>query len=421
MGKTMAEQIFSWKNGRYARAGDIVIADVDLVMFHDGNRPLPLDLLAEMGVDRVHDPGRYVLVLDHYPSPNETVAEVHKQMRQFAREQGCLLYEVGAGISHQLLMENGHVLPGSLIIGADSHTCTYGALGAFGTGVGSSDVAAALATGKLWFRVPETLRFHCRGELPPGVFARDLILYIIGRMGIGGAAYMAVEFGGEAISRMGMDGRFTIANMAVEMGAKAGLIATDATTEAYVGQRARQSWLPVVPDPDACYAEVIDLDVSRLKPLVALPHQVDQVQPVSELTSVNVQQVVIGTCTAARVDDLAIAARILAGRRVSPEVRCYVIPSSRQVLRDATSQGIIQTLLDAGVILGVPGCSGCVGGAHFAVPAAGENVVTTANRNFLGRLGNSKASLYLASPATAAASSLTGYLTDPRPYLEGKS
>jgi 3-isopropylmalate/(R)-2-methylmalate dehydratase large subunit len=412
--QTIAEKILSAKSAVDARAGDIVLADVDLAYSHDGNRPLAMDLLEEMGVRQVWDRDRYILVLDHYPSPNAAVASTHTRLRAFARDQGVLLYDVGDGISHVVLPEKGHIVPGDLVIGSDSHTCTSGALGAFATGVGSTDMAAVMATGKIWLRVPETILVRCSGAFPPGVWAKDLALEIARQLGADGATYQAIEYEGDTISNLSIDGRLTVCNMAIEVGAKAGLIATDAVTDNWLQQRTSRRYSRVQADPGASYVRVIDIDVATLTPKVALPHNVDNVVDASTLHDVPVHQVVIGTCNAARIEDLAEAARILRGRKVARGVKLVVTPPSRTTLLNALEQGIISTLVEAGAVLGTPGCSGCVGGCNFAIPDAGQNVLTTANRNFKGRLGNPDSFLYLASAATAAHSALTGRITDPR-------
>jgi 3-isopropylmalate/(R)-2-methylmalate dehydratase large subunit len=412
--RTIAEKILAAKSGGDVRAGDIVLAAVDLAYSHDGNRPLAMDLLLEMGATRVWDRDRYILVLDHYPSPNEAVASSHTRLREFAREQGVRLYDVGDGISHVVLPEQGHIVPGDLVIGSDSHTCTSGALGAFASGVGSTDMAAVMATGKIWLRVPETILVRCSGAFPPGVWAKDLALEIARLLGADGATYQAIEYAGDTIDNLGMDARLTLCNMAIEVGAKAGLMATDAVTADWLRPRTARSWSPVQADPGANYVRVLDIDVAALAPKVALPHNVDHVVDASTLGDVPVHQVVIGTCNAARIEDLAEAARILKGRKVAPGVKLVVTPPSRATLLDAMQQGILSTLVEAGAVLGTPGCSGCVGGCNFAIPDAGQNVLTTANRNFKGRLGNARSFLYLASAATAAHSALTGRISDPR-------
>jgi len=417
-GKTMSEKILSAKSGRDARAGDIVVADLDLTYSHDGNRPLAMELLSSMGTNRVWDPSKYILFLDHHPSPNAVSAAAHTRLRQFAIEQGCQLYEMGDGISHVVLPERGHIAPGDLVIGSDSHSCTGGALAAFTTGVGSTDMAAAIATGKLWLLVPETIRVDCDGSLPPGVGAKDLALAIAGEVGADGANYMAIEFGGTTVDRLTMDGRFTLTNLAIEMGAKAGLIGTDAVTEAWLAPRLPRPWTHLRSDDDATFARAVHIDASGLTPQIAMPHAVDKVVPIAEVLDTRIHQVVIGTCNAARESDLAEAARILRGKHIAPGVRLIVTPSSRDTMVASMKSGVLATLVEAGAVIATPGCSGCAGGCHFAVPDSGENVLSTANRNFKGRLGNPDSFIWLASPATAAASALTGRITDPRAYME---
>jgi 3-isopropylmalate/(R)-2-methylmalate dehydratase large subunit len=412
--QTISEKILSaTSGGAPVRAGDIVLASVDLAYSHDGNRPLAVDQLAEMGAARVWDRERYLLVLDHYPSPTQAVASTHTKLRTFAREQGVRLYDVGDGISHVVIPEKGHIAPGDLVIGSDSHTCTSGALGAFATGVGSTDMAAVMATGKIWLRVPETILVRCSGAFRRGVGAKDLALEIARVLGADGATYQSIEYAGETIDHLGIEGRFTITNMAIEVGAKAGLIATDVITRAWLEPRVGPRYRDIRADEGASYVRTVDIDVATLRSKVARPHNVDNVVDAATLGDVPVHQVVIGTCNAARIGDLAEAARILRGRKVAPGVKLVVTPPSRDVLTDAMAQGVLSTLVEAGAVLGVPGCSGCVGGCNFAIPDAGQNVLTTANRNFKGRLGNPDAFLYLASPATAARSALAGRIVDP--------
>jgi 3-isopropylmalate/(R)-2-methylmalate dehydratase large subunit len=416
-GKTISEKILTLKSGQDIHAGDYVVAEVDFAYSHDANRPLPMTLLEDMGVDRTWNPDNYVLLLDHYPSPTKASATSHQMLRKFAVEQKLKLYDVGEGISHVVIAECGHVAPGDLVIASDSHTCTLGALGAFSTGVGSTDLAAVLATGKTWLKVPETIRIDCHGTFQQGVSAKDLALHLTGQLGADGANYMAVEYAGEAINSLGMHGRFTLANMAIEMGAKAGLFASDDKTDRWLKSRLDRSYEPVLPDKDATYARVVPADISALPPLVALPHSPCQVKEASKLSDVPIHQVVVGTCTAGRLDDLEVVVRILRGRKIAQGVRLYVTPPSRETLATAMENGFIPELVAAGANIGTPGCSGCVGGCHYAIPADGENVITTANRNFKGRLGNPEAFMYLSSPATAAASALTGVITDPREFL----
>ncbi|MDD3654421.1 MAG: 3-isopropylmalate dehydratase large subunit [Desulfotomaculaceae bacterium] len=418
MGQTIIEKILTKHCGHEARANEIVVAQVDYVMGQDGTSPLAINAFHEMDGQSIFDSSKVAFVIDHSaPSPNEGVSALHKLMREFSQEKGFHLYDIGEGVCHQLIPESGEVGPGSLVIGADSHTCTYGALNAFSTGVGSTDLAGGLISGKMWFKVPETIKFVCDGTLPPGVFSKDLILYLIGDVTADGATYMAAEYTGEAITAMSQEARFTIANMAVEMGAKAGLMDADEKTFDWLCRFTDRKFTPVTADADAVYAQVREYDVSKLEPQVAKPHQVDNVAPLSEIAGKPVQQAVLGTCTNGRLEDLRIAAGILNGRKIHPGVRFIVAPASRQVLLDAMAEGIIQTLVEAGAALVTAGCGPCVG-THNGIPSDGETVISTANRNFKGRMGNSKAEIYLASPATVAASALTGEFTDPREFIK---
>jgi 3-isopropylmalate/(R)-2-methylmalate dehydratase large subunit len=414
LGKTIAEKILSRKSGQDARANDLVVAELDFRMGQDGTSPLAIQAFEEMGGERVCNPQRAALVIDHSsPSPLEGVSALHHLMRTFARDQQMIMYDIGEGVCHQLVPEKGHVGPGSLVIGADSHTCTYGALNAFATGVGSTDLAAALISGKMWFRVPESIRFDCQGRLPDGVYAKDLILYLIGQVTADGATYMAAEYTGEAIAALSVDARFTIANMAIEMGAKAGLMEADDKTWAWVRAHGNESFGAVSSDPDAVYARVLSYDLSGLEPQVARPHRVDNVAPVSEVAGTAIQQAVLGTCTNGRLEDLRIAADILRGHQVHSDVRLIVAPASRRIFLEAMDEGIIQDLVRSGAAMVTPGCGPCVG-THNGIPSDGENVISTANRNFKGRMANNKAFIYLASPATVAASALAGVIADPR-------
>jgi len=418
-GRTIAEKIFSAHSGTDAHAGDIVVADVDFVMGQDGTSPLAIKALERMGVERVFDPAKVALVMDHSsPSPIEGVSALHTQMREFGKRTGAKIYDVGCGVCHQLIPEAGHVVPGDLMVGCDSHTCTYGALNVFSTGVGSTDGAAAMAAGKLWFKVPETMRFTLNGSLPAGVFSKDVILHLAGMIGADGATYMAIEFDGPVIGALSVDARMTISNMAIEVGAKAGLMRADAKTLAWYEGRGTRTPAPVDPDADAVYAVTHTLDLSDLTPQVAKPHAVDNVSPIAEVEGTPIQQGFVGTCTNGRLEDLGIAAGILKGRKVHPDVRFIVAPASKQILLDAIEAGYIQTLVEAGAALVTPGCGPCVG-THNGVPSDGENVISTANRNFKGRMGNSNAFVYLGSPATVAASVIEGRITDPRKYFTG--
>lgn len=417
MGKTLAEKILSENSGSDAHAGDIIIARVDLAFLQDGTGPLALRQLKESGLEQIANPERVVLFLDHAaPSPSLELANDHIILRQFARKSGAQLYDVGEGVCHQLVVES-YANPGEVIIGADSHTVTAGALGAFATGMGSTDVAIAIALGKTWLRVPESFKVVVSGRFTKGVYAKDLALHLIGRLGADGATYKSLEFSGEAIANMSVAGRFTLANMVVEAGAKTGLFPTDETTQAYLESRGRGAlFRSLRPDPDAKYERVIAIDASNLEPTVSKPHAVDNIALARELTGTKIAQVFIGTCTNGRLDDLAVAAAILSGKRRHPGTRLLVAPASREVLREAISAGYIQTLLEAGAVLLPPGCGPCVG-VHQGVLGDGEACLSTANRNFRGRMGNLEAFIYLGSPATAAASAIAGEITDPRELM----
>lgn len=418
MGQTIIEKILSAKSGREVHAGEITVAAVDYIMGQDGTSPLAIRAFRDMGGRKLFDPGKVALVIDHSaPSPNEGVSNLHSLMREFARETGCRLYDIGDGVCHQLMLESGEVGPGCLVIGADSHTCTYGALNCFATGVGSTDLAAALISGHMWFKVPPTIRFVCHGTLPAGVYSKDLILYLIGQVTADGATYMAAEYTGEAIAALSMEARFTISNMAIEMGAKAGLMEADEKTFEWVRRFGDRPFKAVNADPDAEYARVLEFDVSNLEPQVAKPHRVDNVAPVSEVAGRPIQEAVIGTCTNGRLEDLHIAAAILRGRKISRDVRFIVAPASRRIYLEAMADGTLAALVEAGAAVVTPGCGPCVG-THNGVPSDGETVISTANRNFKGRMGNSKAEIFLASPATVAASALTGVITDPREIVK---
>lgn len=416
-GKTIAEKIFSTHSGEDAWAGDIVVADVDFVMGQDGTSPLAIRALERIGVDSVFDPAKVALVIDHSaPSPLEGVSALHTQMREFGRATGAKVYDIGEGVCHQLIPENGHVVPGDLMVGCDSHTCTYGALNVFSTGVGSTDGAAAMAAGKLWFKVPETIKVVVTGELAPGVYSKDLILHLAGMIGADGATYRSLEFQGPAIDALSVEARMTISNMAIEVGAKAGLMCADDKTLAWYAGRSQRPPEPVEPDADAVYADVIVIDASAVGPKVAKPHSVDNVSTIEDVAGTPISQGVVGTCTNGRLEDLAIAAGIMKGRRVHPDVRFIVAPASRRIYLDAIAAGHIQALVEAGAAVVTPGCGPCVG-THNGVPSDGENVISTANRNFKGRMGNSNAFIFLGSPATVAASVIEGRITDPRGYL----
>lgn len=416
MNQTLSEKILAAHAGlEETHAGQFVEVAVDVVLSNDITAPLAIQEMARLGVERVFDPEKVVIVPDHF-APNRDIraAEQCQAVREFARAQALPHYfEVGRmGIEHVLLPEQGLVLPGDLVVGADSHTCTYGALGAFATGMGSTDVAVAMATGRTWLRVPETIRCVYIGELRPWVGGKDLILHTIGLLGVDGARYKALEFAGPAIDALSMDGRLTMANMAIEAGAKAGLVAVDDTTLAYVRGRARRPYQVHAPDPGATYASVLEIDASRLEPQVAFPHLPDNVRPVGQAGDVPIDQVVIGSCTNGRLEDLRLAAGILRGRRVHPGVRCIVIPGSQQVYLDALNEGLLAAFVEAGAAVSTPTCGPCLGG-HMGVLAAGERAVSTTNRNFRGRMGHPDSEVYLAGPAVAAASAIAGRIAAP--------
>ena len=414
MGKTLAEKILSLKSHGEAKAGDVVIADVDLAFVQDTTGPLTIRQFKESGFEALAKPQQTIIFLDHAaPSPAQQLSNDHILLRCFAGETGCRIYEVGEGICHQLIAEQ-FANPGDVILGSDSHTVTAGALGAFATGMGSSDIAVALALGRTWFRVPESFLIELKGVFPRGVYAKDLILYLIGQIGADGANYKALEFGGEALVQMTMPQRLTIANMAVEAGAKVGLFPGDEITQDFlIGHGRGDNYKPLYPDAEANYEQVILVNLDQLEPMLSLPHAVDNVRPVNRVKWVKIQQAFIGTCTNGRLEDLAVAAEILKGKKRHPGTRLLIAPASRQVLIRAIEKGYIQSLIEAGAIILPPGCAACLG-LHQGVLGDGEVCLSTANRNFKGRMGNPEAMVYLASPATAAASVIRGEITDPR-------
>jgi 3-isopropylmalate/(R)-2-methylmalate dehydratase large subunit len=414
---TIAEKILSKHSGKTCYSGETVIAELDAIMFHDGTFNLVTKAWEKIGVKKVHDPSKVVLIIDHSaPSPNERASNLHKRMRIFAEDNGIKLYDVGAGICHQIVPEGGHAVPGDLIVGADSHTVTYGAINAFSTGVGATDLAAALTSGKLWFRVPNTIRVNMKGKLSQGVYSKDIILWLAREIGADGATYKALEFGGSGLGYLSIDSRLTISNMAIELGGKAGLMESDTKTLEWVKIHSDRSPNPVQPDNNANYEQVLDVDLSKLAPMVAKPHQVDNVSSIEEVEGTPINQGVIGTCTNGRLEDLEIAAKIAAGEKIHPQVRLIVAPASRDIYSKALKQGVISILVDAGASIITPGCGPCLG-THNGIPADGENVISTANRNFKGRMGNDNAFIYLGSPATVIASSIKGKITDPRGFI----
>ena len=417
MPMTITEKILAAHAGREeVHPGELINVKVDLVLGNDITAPVAIREFARTGVTEVFDRERVALVPDHFvPNKDIKSAEQAKILRDFARRQGLTHYfEVGRmGIEHCLLPEQGLVGPGDLVIGADSHTCTYGALGAFSTGVGSTDLAAAMALGETWLKVPETLKFVYYGELPPWVGGKDLILYTIGRIGVDGALYMAMEFTGPAVESLSMDGRLTMANMAVEAGAKNGIVPPDEITRRYVEGRAKRPYKFYQSDPDAAYARVYEFDVSKLEPQVAFPHLPANVRPVSEAGEVRIDQAVIGSCTNGRMEDLRLAARVLQGKKVHPDVRLIVIPGTQDIYRAALQEGLVEIFLDAGAAVSTPTCGPCLGG-HMGILAKGERCVATTNRNFVGRMGHPQSEVYLSNPAVAAASAVLGRIADPR-------
>jgi 3-isopropylmalate/(R)-2-methylmalate dehydratase large subunit len=417
MGKTLSEKILSEKSGTDARAGDIIIAPVDLAFVQDTTGPLTVRQFKEVKHGRLANPQRTAIFLDHaVPSPNRQLSNDHQFLRRFAEDNDCRIFEGGSGICHQLVAEM-FANPGDIIVGADSHTVTAGGLGAFATGMGSSDIAVVFALGKTWLRVPETFKISISGRFRKWVGAKDLIIHLIGVLGADGATYKALEFSGQKVSNMSISERLTVANMAVEAGAKVGIFPSDNVTQRFLTVQGRGSkYRALRPDDDANYERTIVINASELEPMVALPHTVDNVAPVNMLAGTKIEQVFIGTCTNGRLEDLATAAAILRRKKRHPSVRLIIAPASQQVLTKAMRIGYIQLLVAAGAVIVPPGCAACLG-LHQGVLGDNEACLSTANRNFKGRMGNPEASIYLASPATAAASALTGEITDPREVM----
>jgi 3-isopropylmalate/(R)-2-methylmalate dehydratase large subunit len=419
----ITEKILAKASGKSeVHPGEIVDANVDMVMVHDLTGPLAVESFKKIGTPKVWDNKKVVVILDHQvPAESVKAAELHKTMRQFAKDQNITFYDVGrGGICHQVMPEKGHVTPGKVIVGADSHTCTYGAFGAFATGIGSTEAAAVFATGKIWFRVPSTIKVDIKGKFKKYVTPKDLILAIIGKLSVDGAIYRAAEFTGSTIKDMSIAGRMTICNMAVEMGAKNAIIAPDETTRQFLeGRIAKMPDLNALQsDKDAVYERTVEFDVAKLEPQVACPSSVDNVKPISEVGNVSIEQAFIGSCTNGRLEDLRLAAQVIKGRKVKDGVRALVIPASQEVYKQAMQEGLLEIFTDAGAIVCGSACGPCLGG-HIGLLAAGESCVSSSNRNFIGRMGSTQASVYLASPATVAASAVTGKLTDPT-KLEAK-
>ncbi|MDR1490169.1 MAG: 3-isopropylmalate dehydratase large subunit [Desulfovibrio sp.] len=413
--KILAAHSLTPISGEEAAPGRIVNCRLDLVLANDITAPLAIKSLAVMGAKRVFDKNKIVLVMDHF-TPQKDIASAEQVIvsRNFAREQDITYYYEGgdAGVEHALLPEVGLVGPGDLVIGADSHTCTYGGIGAFATGMGSTDIAAGMALGENWFKIPESVRVTFTGDLPPYMGGKDLILWTIGKLGVDGARYKALEFDGPVIEEMPVEGRLTMANMAIEAGGKAGLFAADRKTLEYCKEAKRSSDTEIAPDPGASYEQHLTLDVSNLEPLVACPHLPENVRPVSELKDLAINQVIIGSCTNGRILDLRNAAEVLRGRKVKKGLRCIVLPATPGVFKAALKEGIIETLLEAECIIGPPSCGPCLGG-HLGILGAGERALATTNRNFRGRMGSLESEIYLANAAVAAATAVTGTITHP--------
>ncbi len=392
----------------------MIDVQVDIVMANDITAPLAIKEFNKIGIDRVFDPKKVIFVSSHFtPAKDIQSAQQANIMRKFAREQGTVYFEIGrGGIEHVVLPEQGLVVPGQVIVGGDSHTCTYGALGCYATGVGSTDVAAALATGEIWMRVPQTIKFVYHGQRPEWVSAKDMILQTIGRIGVEGGRGAVMEFTGEAIGGLSMEGRLTMANMAIEAGADAGIFPVDEKTLAYVKDRAKWPYEVVESDPDANYAAVYEFDVSGMEPMVACPYEPGNVKPVSQVDKKPLDQVFIGSCTNNRIEDLRIVAGLLRGQKIHPDIRCIIIPGSVDVQRQALREGLLEIFQDAEAVIAPPGCGPCLGG-YMGVLGPGERAVSTSNRNFRGRMGHRDAEVYLASPAVAAASALLGRVASP--------
>jgi 3-isopropylmalate/(R)-2-methylmalate dehydratase large subunit len=414
-GKTISEKILSLKSGVDARAGDVVICEFDFALGTDGSTPMAIDYFVAMGGDRVRNPDRFAFSLDHYAPPNSAKsAGLQDRIRTFARAQGIHVFEVGEGVGLQLMVETGRCRPGGLVVGADSHSVTFGAVNAFGTGIGSSDLAAAFISGKVWLRVPETVKVVLEGRLPEGVYPKDIVLALSGLVGQEGANYQTLEFHGPAAAALALEDRIVLSNMSVEMGAKAGIFLADDRTAEYLRSRTSIAHAPVEPDRDARYVREIAIDVGGLEPLVARPHRPDDVVAVAALAGTPVDMVFLGTCTGGRVRDFHQALAVLeAGGGVARGVLLVVTPSSRDVLLELTTDGTLEKLTRMGAVITTPGCGACCGTAGV-IPGDGMTVVSTANRNFKARMGNATAAIYLASPAACAAAAVTGRITDPR-------
>lgn len=412
MGLTLVEKILSEHADKEVHAGELIVSRVDVCAVQDGTGPLTVQEFKKLGKDRLKNPERTILFIDHAsPSPRKELSNTHTVLREFSKEYGAILSDVGKGVCHQRLIED-YVNPAEVLVGADSHTCTSGALGAFATGMGSTDVAIAMAIGKTWLKVPKTIKICVNGEFKKDVCAKDLILHLIGLIGADGATYMALEFCGETIEKMSMSDRFTLSNMAVEAGAKCGLIVADETTREYLKSRGREDKFRVIkPDSDAVYDRVININAADVERTVSCPHTVDNVKKVSELSDVKVDQVFIGTCTNGRLEDMRTVASILKGNKVNPDVRMLICPASPDVYKASLKEGLIDIFMEAGAVILPPGCGPCVG-VHAGTLADGEVCLSTQNRNFQGRMGNTEGKIYLSSPFVAAKTAIKGYITD---------
>ncbi|MDD4955974.1 MAG: 3-isopropylmalate dehydratase large subunit [Candidatus Omnitrophica bacterium] len=416
MAQTIIEKILSAHSKHKLVSGEVGICTVDFCFSQDGTTALVLDGLNQF--KNVKNPKKYAMFIDHSaPSPSMGVSRVHSRMREFSKLNKNLFFDVGCGISHQLVIEEGFAYPGALILGADSHTSTAGTLSAAAFGVGSTDLAITLATGKNWFKVPATYKIIVKGKIPRGVYSKDIILHIIHKLTANGATYKAVEFSGEVIDKLSLDARFTITNMTIEFGAKCGLLLADKKVLTYLSSIGVKKHKAIYPDADCKYEKVLEFDVSKLSPYIAKPHTVDNGATVEELEGLKINQAYLGTCTNGRLEDLEIASKIVKGKKVSKEIKFLVAPASSRIFLEALHKGYIKTFLEAGAIVLPAGCGPCVG-THQGVPADGEIVLSSANRNFKGRMGNPNSFIYLASPATVAASAISGKITDPRKYIK---
>jgi 3-isopropylmalate/(R)-2-methylmalate dehydratase large subunit len=420
MGMTITEKILAKHAGKaVAKPGELINADIDIILCHDVTTPPAIEMLSKRGIKKVFDPKKVVVTPDHFvPNKDIKSAELAKRLRVWAKS--CNIknyYEVGKhGVCHALLPEQGHILPGELIIGADSHTCTYGAFGAFSTGVGSTDLAATLATGKLWFKVPESIKFIVNGKLPKGVYSKDIILHVISDIGVDGALYKAMEFTGSTIKELSVEARMTITNMAIESGGKSGVIEADEKIEKYVKERTNKKYDIIKSDEDARYSEVREYDVSKLEPVIAFPDLPSNGKFVSEVKHIRIDQAWLGSCTNGRIEDLRIAASVVKGKKIADGVRMIVVPATTEIWKQANKEGLLDIFMEFGATVSTPTCGACLGG-HMGVLAEGERCISSTNRNFMGRMGDPKSEVYLASPATVAASAIEGKIADPRRHI----